>query len=316
MTVVSAMRFNESEGAMVSDQRGNRYMRHNDVMDKIHKVELPESGISILLGASGDASLACELTEDIEDTLKNQDKIESKKQVMDIVDNILYNTLNYIRNRYLIKTYGISQVEFQTGLKQLTKANTASIENSLKERYNRLIDGGDSVFNNYTNNAILTLVKDKTDCYLYVAHMRTPTPIRITQPAESIGSGIDMADSVLSEFLEEMTREERTQIDRLTGLSQLLYATERAKKNTGVGGIPQIYAMDKDKIHIPSEDQSKVALEVVKAGRKGFLPEEFQRKALEDLVYKTTDFMNIEQAMMNKASDPDKMSRYLREYKH
>ena len=131
-----------------------------------------------------------------------------------------------------------------------------------------------------------------------------------------MGSGQETANEILTEFYKDLDWDKRAKIDPLEGLSMLLYATDQASQHhIGVGGTPQLRAILGGKVVEPSERNSRLAAEIVRGEKKGYLPPEFSREALDTLVCKSGDFEAVEQEMWNQVKDKRAFGLFLRGYK-
>ena len=163
------------------------------------------------------------------------------------------------------------------------------------------------------------MTTDKTGIQLYNVSMALANPVPVARPYESAGIGSDTADNELYAFFENIPREKRPNVDRIDGLTALLYATYRAGvRNHGVGGTPHIAIIKGNELILPEENSSKLGVEVVRAARSGFVGEAFKREALDGLMYKNAAFDAIDKAMWSEAKKLEKdnsLGLMLRGYK-
>ena len=88
--------------------------------------------------------------------------------------------------------------------------------------------------------------------------------------------------------------------------------------NQGVGGVFSIfYFDDKGTIVELSEDESRLATEIVRVSDVHLIKREAVRESLDALLYKKTNFETVENEVFKK-EDPnyDKTMRFLRGYKN
>lgn len=314
MTVISAMKFNEQEGAIVSDEQSSRAHRKYDTATKIQKIEGAENTIA-LFGGAGAMDILMEAFLAIENYVKESHEIKNCEQIAEITGSVMAQLKNRYVDNYLKSLFGLTSLEFISG--QATAGNkTAPIDRSLMEQYARIISYKDEGISELLYNSFLILTHDSGGIKLFNASMNLAKPIPIANFYCAIGSGLDVADHILSDFFETIPRDERIKIESVHGLSALLYATERAStRNIGVGGTPYISVVTGGKIITPSESNSRLAMEIVKATKRGFLPQEFEKDALTKLVYQDNKFEEVEEQMWKTTSDKERLNRMLRGYK-
>ncbi len=131
-------------------------------------------------------------------------------------------------------------------------------------------------------------------------------------PYAATGSGEDTADLILAEFVEELPRKKREDIDPREGLAVLLRATYAAgKRNIGVGGTPSLCILKDDHVYRAEENASRLGMIITQATTRGYVSEEFRNEALEELFYKDTPWKEIKRMMLKNA---DKKKDLLVEY--
>ncbi len=315
MTVISGMIFNEREGALVADEQASTHERKYDISTKIHEL-LDEKGAIALMGGSGASDVLYDVVCRTSDYLqRNKEKIFGGRSIAAAAGEIMSQVKRQYIDGYLKNLFGISEAEFHTGLRSLPDGTKVPIHDSLMRRYHQIIEGHDSGFNPLINNAFIVLTYDGK-IQLFRVSMGLENPIPTERPYDAIGTGADKADDSLSDFFEDTSRDERKNTNKITGLSTLLYATERASvRNVGVGGTPYIKIIDGGKVITPNEANSRLAAEIVRGTKRGHLPQEFEREALEALLYNNGNFETFEKAIWEKATNKEKLSLLLRRYK-
>jgi len=317
MTVVSAMKFNNGHGAIVSDERNSRYVRHDDLANKLVSFEHPNGSVKMIVGASGVSPMINKVHSEYSAFLRTAyDRITGAQHMIGALNHIITNCVDEFRDNYLKRKCGVSQLEFQTGVKN-DNGKSLPIDSILKDKYNRLIDGGDQAFNEFTNNVFLCLVSGESGIDIYSFHMMNPLEYRLSKPYESIGSGADRAESSLSDFFENMKREDREDIEPVQGISELIYATERAsKKNIGVGGVPHVAHIAGDVVSCPNERETKLAQEIILAYKNKFVDNDFHYYAVSQLLLSGTGkYDDINREFWKYSKEPDKMREFLMGYK-
>jgi len=311
MTVVSAMKFNPQEGAVVADEQSSNNQRKDTLSTKIHEFNL-DDGFSII-GGSGTTSILKKIMTEL-DVNKLQEK--TTKHLVQALCYITTAVKNDYLNSYLQSTYGISLKEFQIG-KVATSEGAAPINPAIMERYVGITQGNGEVAKFLIGNSFLILNYNEKGINLKVLEAGLGKELEATKPFAPIGSGSDMAEDELTSYVERMTRNERENINPIYGLAALLYATNRAtNRNMGVGGIPLIKVVKEGEIIEPSENNSKLASEIVLGRRAGYLPKRFHDRALDALVYNEGDFKAWNERMKKATGKRrEEFDLFLRDYR-
>ena len=319
MTVISAMKFNETDGAIISDEQSSiQNYRKYDIAEKLH--EFSNEKMTFVIGGTGTANILYEISNNFAKLFNNYSANESRKNIKENGINYLVNNLSLImmnekRNRfdsYLQFNLGISEKDFKRGYSLEEDGTHNPLSERLMMHYFELL-GGKGVEHIF-NNAFLSIGKDSDGLNIYHLGMREK-PSCISRPYASDGSGSDAADSELISFFDSKNREDKKNINRVEGLVALISSTESAsKKNVGVGGLPHIKILMDDKIITPSEENSKLATEIVKAVQEGHASEDFQNEAIHELLFKDGDFKKIESKFIKQSNNPIAMIRMLRGY--
>lgn len=321
MTVISAMKFNKKEGAIVADEQSSNTgtLRKQDLATKVHVLESKEQGVLGIMGGSGASDVLYDTYLTVQECLAvNQGKIKSKNELTTVIGKMMSNVKRKYINGYLQNLFGLSETEFLMGYKINPDETKTPIHESWMQRYSRIISGSsEEQLTGFLNNVFLILASDAQGVELYYASMALANAYPISRPYEAIGSGSDMADSELYSFFESLPREERDHIPPVKGIAALLTATDKAStRNIGVGGTPFIYIVKDGKIlPSPHENNTRLAVEIVRGTRKGYLSPDFELSALNTLVYEGGDFKSVEKEMWKESKNPDQLSLLLRSYK-
>ena len=314
MTLITAMKFNAHEGAIIADEESTDSNRKYLFSMKISQIEAND--VVTLFGGTGMADVLYDSSMEIKKRLeKHKSKLIDNQAMANYIANVFGDIRRKYTDSYLWNKYGISEAEFHTGQKMLPDGRTAPIDKSIMEQYHQTVQERND-FSEMIHNAFLIMTKDPQSVDLFIASMKLRRATPVPRPYSAVGSGYDIADAELYNFFEHISREEREKINPLDGLAALLYATERASvRNVGVGGTPHIKVIHDDKILDPSENNSLLALEITKATSRGFLSKKFQREALDALIYQNADYKSMNAEMHRKAENQEKLNLFLRGYK-
>ena len=316
MTVITAMKFNPKEGAMVADERSSGGMRQYDIATKIHLFS-NGGNAKVVAGGSGVSDILYEtVNKASEEIEKNKKEILNAKTIVEVLAYALSKMKRNLIESYLKSTFGLSEVNFQTGVIIMPDGTKSNIDPLLAQKYQQIIFPDERSGSYITNNDFLALASDENGVEIYHASMNMGTPITISRPYECIGSGRDMADGELYNFFEKIPRGLRNEIHPISGIAALLSAVEKASvRNVGVGGTPIIYIMKEGQVTNPSENNSRLAVEMIKGLRENLLPEGFVDKALESLLFHDMDYEEVEEEMWKVVKGKTKLDHLLRGYK-
>jgi hypothetical protein len=138
----------------------------------------------------------------------------------------------------------------------------------------------------------------------------------------ALGSGLDTANLVFSDFASGHVPEGSGGIDRVEGTLTILSAvTHAAKSNLGVGGYFNITLIDgrekkPDRIFREVNDhRSKLASEIVQAMDEGFLSRGSAGELVEGLLFDGASFETTLKAFHGSGKGAKKMRRFLRGYR-
>lgn len=308
MTVINALRFNEQEGAIVADEQSSTSSgRKYDIAEKLHQIE--KKDLKIIYGGSGASNFLYDIHTTVQDVMKKNNGTDIKsEEFLDIFGKVILNKKITELDSILRSNYNVSYDDLIRGY---CVRNGERVEIASKEAILQTINK----YSDENTSGFLMFLKDNSKSGIYIASTKSTIPQLWAQQYASIGSGSDMGETILYDFIKSKTREERINIDPIQGIIALLDATDVAsKRNSGVGGTPSISIVFQDKIYTPSEINSKLASELVKARKAGCLRSAFVNKALEKLIFEQAKMEDIEADMWKHTKDSQKLSRVLRGY--
>lgn len=323
MTIVSGMLFNAKAGALVTDERGSYGGRQSDLMQKIYHVG--DGSASAIIGTAGSASFAADVIKELHDYFKTEQarhghhqsppptdgtidaqhepSLHSGRDIANVTSRAMNKVKRQYINGYLQSQYGLSEIDFIHGRVVTGHGEPLPIDSSIRQRYDRLVDGNDSTISEIFRNHFILLTSDKEGVELWQAWTGAANPFPTPLPYLCTGSGGDAGDAVLRDYLISMPRAERENIDPVEGIAALLRATYLAgETNVGVGGTPHIAIVQaQQKPIIPSERNSRLAMEVVRGTTAGLLSSEFQQGALKSLILNGGEFNDVHRQMQEAA---------------
>jgi len=313
MTVVSAMKFNKKNGAIVADEQMAYGTQKSPICVKIH--HFGKGDVQVLLGRAGAADFMYDVVMNVEIQVKSSDvRIPDSRHMAHLVSSILRDTkLGYV-DGYCKSEFGISRAEMQAGLRTFSDGRQLPISPEERQKYDNAMKSGP--ISDLTNGIFLALCYDTDGLSLYQCPSMIAQPIPVAEPYRPIGSGMLMADKVLADYIRGLPRSKWEDIDPVDGLTALLDATETASEsNVFVSGTPVIRLFNDGKMVKAKEAASRLAGEIVKGTKYHYLDEEFRKSAIGELLLNDGDTEKLEAAMWEKATDKDKLSRLLRGYK-
>jgi hypothetical protein len=309
MTVVSAMKFNAEEGAIIADEQSSNGRTYN-FATKVRTCE--GEGVSAIYGGSGAADVLYDIDLRLRDVVeKNRAHLTSTRQIASALAQVMGNVKRDLVNAKLQGLLGLTEGEVQTGTR-VVEGKTLPLVPWTTDQYLKIVN---SDSNPLINNGMVVLAKDKR-IEIYSLIMESTSPLPIARPYHTIGSGSDTADNELHDFVARIPREQRENINPLHGLAALLYSTDRAAmRNLGVGGTPLLKIVKGDTTITPGESDTRLAMEIVRAQENRLLTPEFRDDALHSLLYGTGQFEAVDHAMWQNTSDSTQLSKLLRGYK-
>jgi len=314
MTVINAMKFNEREGAMISDSQSSTSIRKYDIAIKLDDFETSKA--KAIIGGSGAADILYQIKEETAETLQQyQDRIRSGKDLAKIVAQVANRVKREYVTGLLESQFGLRERDLIAGF-QVTEEGKTPIDQAIIQKYHQIVSGSDPSTAQLLQNGFLILTSDSSGIKIYMATTTLGNARPIARPYDSIGSGSDVADNELYDFFNTLTREQRDNVDPVEGIAALINATSRAsERNQGVGGTPSLKVFRDNQIITPNYNATQLAVEIVKGVNRGFLEKDFQRSALDALIYQGQDFKSVETEMWAKAKNIAEFSRMLRGYK-
>lgn len=302
------MSFGDS-GAAVADEQASGQVRKANIAMKLKLLNN-----SVIYGGSGSGQFIKEVYDLIENELE-EIKIKNKQPITpeliyEMTKSYLAVLKNSKKNQFLMGSFGLTLEELQTGFKKGTR-----IDDQYKSKANEAIN--ERSFKDYVNTVILLggLCSGKFEIFLVNTDGFEVN--KNCNSYNSIGSGADESDKILSQYLAVMPREKREKIAVDEGLVKLIEATNASvNMNVGVGGNPSIVYLDKNGVKEPTEEQCILASEIVEGFTRGLLERDFTYDAVSRLVIKNAGFETVEEQMKKEAKDWNKLDRILRGYKN
>jgi hypothetical protein len=308
MTVINMMSFGDS-GAAVADEQSLRGMRKNPVAQKLKMIN-----DSVIYGAAGVSQFVKEVYDAIKEYLEKRKKEDedykiTPEEIYRVAKGMVISLKNDKKDYYLRSNFSISLEELQTGVKE----RGGKLDEAFKRKASEMVE---KYIDEYSSGILMAGISEgRFDIYLVDSNGNSFN--KISESYESIGSGRDASDRILSSYVAELPRELRDKIPVEEGLVKLIEATNgSANSNIGVGGSPSIVYLNKDgEVKIPNESQCILASEVVEGLTRGLLNQDFVYGAVRRLVLENADFRTVEEEMRQKAKDWAKLDRVLRGYK-
>src|SRR3989338_9458481 len=142
MTVITAMKFNEKEGAIIADERSSGGIRQYDIATKIHILSNGDS--KIITGGSGAADILYETIINAEKEIKDhKDRVSNARVIVDILTYALSKVKRNYLDGYLKSSFGLEEINFQTGIVTMPDGTKSNIDATLMQKYYQIISGGD-----------------------------------------------------------------------------------------------------------------------------------------------------------------------------
>ncbi|MFH1174956.1 MAG: hypothetical protein V1725_07530 [archaeon] len=305
MTLISALKFNDNEGAIIADERSSSQIRNFDVAQKLNVMNDKQNAYTLLYGGSGAADVIYGISAN---HLKQS--YPSVQDAMRGLSKSILDEKRRIQDAYLLANFNVTLEDLQRGFRlvngeRIDLQDKEKIFAALNNQLGQMLDFG-----------FLALAKDKQGAGIYRLRSGLAVPETVARPYECTGSGSDMADTVLSEYFEQKPRESWNNVPPIEGVALLLNALGKAsQRNVGVGGTPSLYVIRDDKVYAPAEGEMRLASELVRASEKGLLTKEFSREGLDALVFQSAAYGDVNKQMLAQATNPEALQLFLRGYK-
>ena len=317
MTVINAMIFNNSQGAIIADEMGSSDIRKYMMFNKLQPFVFPETHVAAISSGAGNAEFTRKVMEETSWRLQ-ESGVSSGDELVKEMGEIIQNMQKVYIDNIIKTTMDLSRADIMTGAFMDENGVVRHIEESIQKEASTILLGQHETTKSLKNTDFLTISYDPGGMKLNHNGVEVKTqPTKVYVPYASIGSGADTSDYILSSFFEKIPRESRGSIDPLEGLVALFQATDRAAtRNHGVGGMYNIGLLSEDKITFPTEDSTKLASEIAQGFKKRYLTKEFTYSALQGLLYQNENPSTWEDAMWrNAGKKKNELSRLLRGYR-
>tara|TARA_Y100000310_G_scaffold345406_1_gene464610 strand:- start:6058 stop:7002 length:945 start_codon:yes stop_codon:yes gene_type:complete len=314
MTVISAIK-GKGWGGMVGDTQSSTQLRKSNTTEKIDT--FTSNGTRVLVGGSGTSDILYEVITELRHELEG-----TPYDVRAFKDKLSHHTEKVLRDavrQRLRSSFNLSEDDVLRGCrvsKGESGVERVEIKPETLSQANQVYLAEHSALEYARHNAFLLIGQDERGVEIYkVGASFRPNQVR--RECDSIGSGYDEADKVLTKFMRDLPREERHAIGFITGMYALIKATnEAAEINVGVGGTPVITHFDKEGIHVVGENQSTFASEIVKVAEGNLIERTPAYKALEEILRNPdADYKRIRGRVFGRGTKYRTISEYLAGYK-
>jgi hypothetical protein len=309
MTVVNAMKFNGTQGAIVTDEQSTDTSKGTtqNIAQKTHKLQT-DNAVAVV-GGTGASNVLKDIIDTAEVAIEqNSSKILEQEQLVNYLANVATNVRARYIDGFLINRFGLIREDFVRPIKPISP--------QIMQEYSQLMNNPNSELG-FLKGAFIAVSYDKKNgVNIYNLDNDLAKPIPQSLPYASAGSGKIMADGELYALFKNMPRDKKTDINPVEGIASLLNATEEASNGAlGVGGTPQIMVLDDGDVIVPGENESRLATEIAKATKENYLTQKFQQEALDELILNQGNFDDVERKMRKSAKKPRELYRFLRGYK-
>ncbi|MFC1849185.1 hypothetical protein ACFL27_03150 [candidate division CSSED10-310 bacterium] len=344
MTVINAMRFDNTSGAMSCDEQttvgGDRKVFGSD---KIKSVVPPEftikTGIVAAYGGTGTSAIGEEIRFRIYNSLRelaeDHEKFDKRwptpdhPTLWDVAELAFEETVDLKRARideFLFGKYGFTTYDFIQGHYQAELERVEIKQPEVVHRafnYISNLSAPAAVESIFLNRGILAGYDPHLGYQIYVLSLTEHSLEPVSTIYHSVGSGSDAASVFLASFARMKTiKEKREKIDPVEGMVHLIAATNAASLyNMGVGGYFNIVLIDGNqtdpvqRLIEVSDHRSKLASEIVSASSAGLIQDKDALDFVERLIFKGISFEVINEELWEKCSNPVILDHLLRGYK-
>ncbi len=309
MTVVSAIKFNDYEGAIAADEQVSIGEEKRLFSLKLHTFYGAKNFCSVV-GGAGTVTILRVVVENMKKAeAEHGGNIRTRADFAKLMGKVITQVKEGQISRLL---EGLAtEAELFGRYKKLPNEIKAIFKDYLEEKGDKYRDEFEDL-----NECFLAMSQEKRGITFDIFSLDPKYDRLVAKPFKAIGYAKAVVEDRLHEFVEQYTREDQENIPAAEAISALLYAISRAAAtNRTVGGIPMLCAIKSGKIIKPEENKIKLAQEISIAERRGCLAKDFSRIALEELVFGTADYSDVNRKMWKAATEPEKLSWLLRGYK-
>jgi hypothetical protein len=319
------MIMDEETAAIISDERASTYARHYDFFNKLFNFTDPEGKVFAIVGGTGDYRNISSILDGMYNPKYVKENVIENSE--DFIKSLQEESHEYrkkiIQNSIKLK-YRLSEEDFQTGFftkynEKENKENDFPLSANMISKYFYDLE---SKVDEDVSCMFSAISICEEGIQMWCVEANSPIYEQIKEPYLSIGSGSDISDLVLADFIEKKKRNKRHAITAPEGLEYLIKATKRSeKRNNGVGGTPQIGIIHKGYVYLPPEELCKLATEIVSAKDEELLKKTYDIQGnIEELMFNVEKepeqiFEEVEKEFIKGAKNKTELSRYLRGYK-
>jgi hypothetical protein len=297
-------------GLAVADEQASTGIRKYNISQKLQQF----LDGKMVYGGSGPSDIIREIYEmskgQIERVAKERGVL-SVRNIFEIVNSFTIQYKNQLKNNVLNASLGIGLDDLLTGtLLRVGKP----LDDGAKNYGGSILQK----FDQETQTEILLggIEDNKFDIY----RVNTQgVSIKSARPNESIGSGADESEKVLSNYVARLKRNQKDEINLMEGLTKIIEATNAsARLNIGVGGTISIAYISGNGIKMPTEDRCRLASEIVEGLTFNLIAPDVSYDLLQRVIFKDEKDETIEaidEEMKTKTKDWKKLDRLLRGYK-
>lgn len=341
MTVVSAMRFDSYQGALVCDEQttfgDNRYAFLSDKIKPLIPEQISrEHAIFAAYGGSGTQSVAAEVVKKTQreiiraftDTALSGPSRFPFKTMEDVARFAMKKLLEVKHDHLNDKLYAnfhFTLDDFNRGFYEADGDRYDIKQEDIIDKATEYItwkDYTEEMDSIFKNKAIVAGFAPDSGFEIYSLSLMENECFFCGGLYETIGSGSDIASITLNDFINtKVLSARRKKIDPLEGIIELIRATNAsARRNYGVGGYFNLVMINgretpgKQYREI-MDHKARLASEIVYADEFDMLSAENTQELIGRLIFKEEPFQVIEEDFCRKAKDVKMLNLLLRGYK-
>lgn len=341
MTVISAMRFDSYQGAMVCDEQttfnDNRYAFLSDKIKSLIPEDVSQSfNLYAAYGGSGTQSVAAEVVKkthrEISRCYVDANFTPQKKFPFKTVEDIARFSMKKLLevkhthlNDKLYANFHFTLDDFNQGFYEADDERYEIKQDSIISKASEYItwkDYNEDVDSIFKNRAIIAGFDEENGFEIYSLSLMENECFFCGGLYESIGSGSDIASLILNEFINtKVLSARRKQIDPVEGMIELIRATNAsARSNYGVGGYFNLLLINgreepEKRYREIMDHNARLASEIVFAREYDLISQKCAMELIHMLLFEDKSFKTVEEEFCRKAKDLKKLTLLLRGYK-
>jgi hypothetical protein len=336
MSLVNFLRFNDDSGAIISDEEyWNVFFRKRMHGDNLHVLltdaQSQKTGIQVVYGGAGYPSIHREVVENTRRTIetileeKGSSAITRLKEVARIAFDSMQDAIRKRIDQKLMFYYGFTTNDLNAGQFVAEGEKWPIDSGTVKENARKLAsrETQDTLLKAVMDTRAAVFGYDVDGITGYYISGENSILGYVHEGFEAIGAGKYASGLVFGQDFKAKTIKMRQDgYEPAEGLYELIDSAFLAGEHfKEVGGNYNLIVLNRQetkshkKIQQIFDNDARMATEIIRSVRAGYLTKDQGIELIEDLVLKETGFSNVEKKLFKMATNSEGLSLILRGYK-